>query len=167
VEFVKIGKVVKRFGVKGMLKVYVEDPYLKTIESCRAFFFNLDGSMVPFIIERRNGDIEEWTIKLKRIDSPEDAKIISGHDVFIEKAELVGSSLVSLDNDLEGYEIHHNLGKKLDVISIETYPKQLMLKCRRDQNGDENILIPLVEDWIESIDQESKVISMELPEGLL
>ena len=51
-----------------------------------------------------------------------------------------------------------------EILRVEEYPQQLMAVV---QPGDKEILIPLSDQLITSIDKPNRVLMMNIPEGLL
>ena len=113
---------------------------------------------VPFFIEEiSNSDI----VQLKFIETLEKAKAFIGMEVSVESEDIE----INNESNLIGFKVEI-LGSQREGIvrSIDTYPQGNMINCVI--NGKE-ILIPEVEEWITAIDLDLKVISLELPEGLL
>jgi 16S rRNA processing protein RimM len=163
-EFIKVGYCIKTFGVKGGLRLAPEPGFEKLFEDERAFFFVIDGSMVPFLVQRREGEGESWDFFFKRIDSKEAATPFSDKDVFIEKREGLEIE-AKPTTDLAGWVlVDSQSGKRGEVIRIEEYPEQTMMITRIDN---EEHLVPLVDEWIERIDEDESTLYLLLPEGLI
>ena len=77
----------------------------------------------------------------------------------LEEGMLLYNYLVGFEID----DIHHGkLGKILDVD-----PSTINTLFIIERQGAENLLIPAHEEFILGIDQEKRLITVELPEGLL
>lgn len=165
IELISIGHVLKSHGVKGDLVVWIEQEYLPTLESCRALFFKINGNPVPYMILKRK-DMGEQTslLSLKKIDSRESSVALHGQDVMVNATELVRSQAMPEVDDLSGYTLIDQNGRHLTVQRMEEFPQQLMLICKLDNS--EVLHIPLVEEWLEGIDPDEKIISMTLPDGI-
>ena len=96
------------------------------------------------------------------------AELLVGCHCLVRRAE-VEDKLAELESDLpswEGWSVFDAregfVGKVLD---IEDRPLQPLLIVEREDGGE--VLIPLVEDFIVSIDEDASRIDMRLPAGLL
>ena len=74
------------------------------------------------------------------------------------------SDEVYLD-DLVGYTIITNLGVKLgEIDGIQDYSGNLVFQVKNSAGNE--VLIPATPDFILELDEDSKTLIMELPEGL-
>ena len=163
-EFIRVGYCIKTFGVKGGLRLAPDPGFENLFKGERAFFFDVDGSMVPFLVERREGGGDSWDIFFKRINTKELATPFSDKEVFVEKREGLeveeGPTF-----DLSGWTVVDSVGGKEGVVErVEEYPEQTMMITSIDN---EEHLIPLVNEWIERIDEEGKTLYLILPDGLI
>jgi 16S rRNA processing protein RimM len=151
----KVGFIAGTHGYKGHLRLKVEPGSLDNKEY---LFILIEEKGVPFFIEEiSNSDI----VQLKFIETLEKAKAFIGMKVSVESEDIE----INNEYNLIGFKVEI-LGSQREGIvrSIDTYPQGNMINCVI--NGKE-ILIPEVEEWITAIDLDLKVISLELPEGLL
>jgi 16S rRNA processing protein RimM len=164
-QYFSIGYVKKSFGNEGLVSIDVEDQAIDLLDELKHVFIYLDGAYIPFFIDH----VDEKTglvLKFDEVDSPEAAGKLSNKKIYITEDQFGkgGHSMLSINTELDGYTIYND-GKLLsEVIDVEEYPSQLMVKIK--VNGEEK-LIPLVEDFIEKIDNKKKLIYLRLPEGLL
>ncbi|MDX1684931.1 MAG: hypothetical protein R3275_06810 [Saprospiraceae bacterium] len=167
IDPVPVGEILKSHGVHGDLVAKVDEPYHNSMENCRALFIDIDGNIVPFmILQRKYLERGLWLLELKGVKSRSESTEFHGCRVFINKEELEDVGNTVLDRpDLTGFSIHHNLGSPIFIQKVEEYPQQIMLIGSYESG--EDVMIPLVENWIESVDSDRKKISMKLPEGLI
>ena len=78
---------------------------------------------------------------------------------------------VDVDSDsphrmaLEGYAVLDTAGENLgQIIKFHDVPKNPLIEIQKEN---QTFLIPLTDDWIVELNEESKEITMDLPEGLL
>jgi 16S rRNA processing protein RimM len=166
-EFVVIGKIIKPHGVKGELKVSVEDAYWEDFNNTKAVFITTLGQKLPYFIKQIQDANNATILKLEGIDSKEMALSISGMPIFMRDAdvsvEVIEEGLVY--GFLEGYLVKDKiLGDIGNINEVIELPQQEMAVVVY-QNKE--VLIPLNEYLIIEIDKESKVVLMDLPEGLL
>jgi len=122
---------------------------------------------VPFRIEELS-DERDVIIKLKGCDSSEDMgkyQLLSLH-LLSSDITIVDEQPLTKPHILINMIIHDiNNGIVGEIIRVEEYPQQLMAIVL-DQD-DQELLIPLHESLIKEISHETKMIKMDLPEGLI
>lgn len=158
-DFISAGSVVKIHGTRGEVKFNLD----KKIPLKEWAFLEFQGKPVPFFIERFSGTGDQPIVKLRGVDSPEMAQVLEGHDVLTPAGR--GSKTSSIELDLTGYRlVDIKLGDIGIVDGMEEMPGQWMIQAR---NGEKEFLIPFVDAFIQEIDDDERVITLELPEGLL
>jgi len=172
VAYVEIGYTKKTHGVQGWLRVQVEPEYLEDLLSTSAIFLSLQGQPVPYFVESfdtRN----DLLLKLEDIDSKEAAAELSGKALSLREQDIIPDEereFELTEEELEysfltGYELHtEEQGPIGAILEILEFPQQEMARLEIDQK---EVLIPLHEDFIQSINEEHKQVTMSLPEGLL
>ena len=161
-----IGQINKPHGIQGEMSFgFTTDVF--ELEELPFFIFELDGIFVPFVVsEFRLKTSSTGILRLDGLNSEEDARTFSGLQIFILKEQLdllpevepgldylVGFQLKDIEKGMIGVisEIDHTTENALFVI----------------QQEDDELLIPVGEEYIREIDQDNKIIEVELPEGLL
>lgn len=166
-ELFLIGRTLKSHGTAGDLRLLVEDRFKGYVRSGTFVFFDLDGSKVPYQI-RSAKDAQHFVVSLKGVDNKEESDALAGKEMWLQ-TELINprhlKSPKNLNEQWEAYTIHdEQSGVDFLILRTEEYPQQLMAVVAH--KGKE-ILIPFHDELITNIDKEGKVISMEIPEGLL
>ncbi len=171
-EFVEIGKLRKPHGLKGELKLLITERFEDNLaENVDAFFVEQAGRMMPYFIEYLRGK-GAFILKLEDIDSKEDANLIANRPIFLRRKDILmtDEELAADDSGLEynfltNYTLETELlGTVGTILSVEDFPQQEMAVVRYEGK---DFLIPLLKEWILNIDKETKIVRMELPEGLL
>lgn len=162
----RIGLINKPHGVHGELLFTFDDDIFDRVEADYIVCL-MDGILVPFFFESyRFRSDSTALIKLEGIDSEQQARRMTNVEVFfpkehaeeLEDNELTWNYFVDfLIKDVDKGEI----GKVTDV-DDSTINTLFVV----DHNGTE-LLIPAQEDFIVDLDRENRVITMNLPEGLL
>lgn len=165
----RIGYTKKPHGLKGEIKLEVEDRFVDAITETEVLFLNIKGKQTPFFIEDvRIGNA--IIAKLEDINSPEEAAALGSKEIYIDEAQLEPAVREAIFNpedpvNWEGYRVMDT--EKGDLGQIEQvleYPMQFMgFVMYRDKQ----VMIPLHPDLIILLDTEQKVLHMSLPEGLL
>ncbi len=164
--FIRVGHARKSFGTTGHMRCSIDWDLVQEIPTGSFLFLEMDGIKVPFQVE----EIDEKSsplIKFGGIDSPEEALLLSNHEIFVLSEHGSGkNSPESGYEQIVGFEIYDDLNKMSigKIRAVREMPGQWMAVIGSD---DEEILIPLVEDFITDIAPDAEVIYMKLPEGLV
>jgi 16S rRNA processing protein RimM len=164
-ELIKIGFISKPHGFKGELILAVENGDAEDYEHVKFLFIEQEGKPVPFHIEEIKIRSSDILLKTEDVNTEAEAKLLTGKSVYVETSEVS-----SEEGDLEwtsliGFKAIEKTHGELGLIEgIEEFPQQVIAHCM--VNGKE-VLFPLNDDFISSIDEEKKEIHLELPEGLL
>lgn len=165
-EVYKIGMFNKPHGIHGELSFTFTDDVFDRVDA-EYIVCLLDGIFVPFFLEEyRFRSDSTALVKLEGVDSAERAREFTNMDVYfptkyatdVEEEDLTWEFFVGFEVEEEKHGV---LGKivEVDTTTINTL---FVVECQ-----DEELLIPAQEEFITNIDQERRVITMELPEGLL
>lgn len=165
----KIGRLGKPHGVKGEISFQFTDDVFDRVDA-DYLIIEVDGILVPFFIEEyRFRSDETALLKLEDIDTQEAARELTNSDVYFERrlsddagessmAAIIGYRLV---NDADGQEIG-------TITGIDDSTANILFEVLKSGTDDDSpILIPAAEEFITSIDNDKREISVALPEGLL
>lgn len=165
-ELVKIGKINKTHGIGGEVSVmFAEDVF--DIDSSPYLVCDIDGIFVPFFIEdyRFRSDVAAL-VKFEDIDSEDSARILINREVYFPKKYISEEDVESGPADyFLGYKVFVS-GRELGEITEIDDSTVNVLFTVTSPDGKE-YLIPATADFVESIDENRKVIVMNVPEGLL
>ncbi|MBL7812798.1 MAG: hypothetical protein JNL57_11290 [Bacteroidetes bacterium] len=155
-----IGRIAGKHGYKGTVSVALNTAALaKEIKKGNFIFIEIDGKGVPFLIEAWNK--EASLLHLKDIQTEWHADMITGLDICIEEKNPVDTA-VQEDDDIIGWSVKDAEAGLLGTIeAIEDYPAGPMLMV----TGKQELLIPLVDEWITKADSALKTLHLKLPEG--
>ncbi|MEP6793050.1 MAG: hypothetical protein ABJB16_01900 [Saprospiraceae bacterium] len=166
-EYFLIGKALRSHGTGGELRILVDQQLKSYIRKSTYLFFDLDGSKVPYQIT----DVEDgnhFVITLEDVINKKDSDVLGSIEFYIP-LETVKSRHQHSPKNIRGkwdeYRILDTMsGVLYDIIRVEEFPQQLMAITIIDLK---EILVPLSDQLITSIDKENKIIMMDIPEGLL
>jgi 16S rRNA processing protein RimM len=163
-ELVDIGHTKKPKGIHGYLRIEVKEKYIEDLSNARALFLDLDGSQVPFLIEKFIVD-SQLLIKLDEVDTPQQAELYTSKSAFLDKKEI---KLASDEEDEAhpwiGYQvIDQEQNLRGSISSIEAYPNQLMSFI---VNENHSFMMPIHEDTVMDVDDSKKVLQINMPEGI-
>ena len=156
-EVYKIGRIGKPHGVKGELSFHFDDDVFDRVD---ADYLILDMENIRFRSD------ETALMKFTGINTEEQARELTGHDVYFPRAladntdgtpstaQLIGFNIIDADNGKV-------LGK-LEAIDNSTINTLFEIETPEGQE----ILIPATGDLVKAIDTNSQTITMYIPEGL-
>ena len=166
-EVYKIGLFNKPHGIHGELQFTFTDDIFDRVD-CDYLICLLDGIFVPFFIEEyRFRSDSTALVKLEGIDTAERARMFTNVEVYfpVKHAEEAEDGELSW-NFFVGFRMedvrHGELG---EVVEVDTTTVNTLFVV--EQEDGEELLIPAQEEFIVEISQEKKLITVELPEGLL
>ena len=166
-EVYKIGLFNKPHGIHGELQFTFTDDIFDRVD-CDYLICLLDGIFVPFFIEEyRFRSDSTALVKLEGIDTAERARMFTNVEVYfpVKHAEEAEDGELSW-NFFVGFRMedvrHGELGEVVEVgYRYGEHPFVV------EQEDGEELLVPAQEEFIVEINQEKKLITVELPEGLL
>jgi len=168
-DILPIGKLIKPHGLRGELSFEFTTDIFDEIEA-PYFICEIECIFVPFFIESyRFKNKNSGLVKFEGVDSDSDAKELSKVNIYLERTLLpAGFS----DEDLKGidfytgYQITDQNGKIIgEIISIDDSTENILFNVQSGSGGE--ILIPASDDYILEVDDDGKIIRMDIPEGLL
>ena len=166
-EVYKIGLFNKPHGIHGELQFTFTDDIFDRVD-CDYLICLLDGIFVPFFIEEyRFRSDSTALVKLEGIDTAERERMFNNVEVYfpVKHAEEAEDGELSW-NFFVGFRMedvrHGELG---EVVEVDTTTVNTLFVV--EQEDGEELLIPAQEEFIVEINQEKKLITVELPEGLL
>ena len=167
--FLRIARVLKSYGTEGEILVGFRDIDPEDLNLEDPVFINFDGLPVPFFIESfQTRGTSRALMRLTGIKSLSDAEEITGRDVFAKPSAI--NDYQDEDDgltveDLVGWDLLDENGTKVGkVIGYEPIPGN---PCLYVETASDTVMIPLHEDLIDDIDEETLRISMRIPEGLV
>ncbi len=161
-----VGKLTKTHGLKGELAIWLDVDYPEEYEDLESILLEVKGELVPFFVENIQIRANKSIIKFENIDTLDDAKKLVNIDLY-----LPNDNLPDLEDDQFYYHeiidfkvIDENLGE-LGVVK-EVYTADIQdLIAMIYQNSE--VLIPINDDIVKSVNREQKELYVCLPSGLL
>jgi len=160
VELAPLGYFSKTHGVKGMLQMKLYAGV--KLSKLKALFVEEAGNKVPYFINSVSESTRGLLVSLEDVDSIEKSKKLIGKQVLAEKKFLVKDDP---EDSLTGFElidaVYGSLG---EILEINDSGAQVVMTL--NFRGKE-ILLPLVDDLVESIDKKNRKLHYNSPEGLI
>ena len=162
-----LGKIVRKHSFRGevVIKLDTDEPHLYA--NMKAVFVDLGNNLLPFFIKKsllQKGN--QLRVKFEDVSTEQDADAILKSDVYLPLdllPKLTGNKFYY--HEVIGFtveDIHY--GKVGKVVGINDSTAQPLFEIK---NGDKDILIPMIDDFIKKVDRKDKTILIETPEGLI
>jgi len=165
---ISVAKLGKPHGISGAFRFYMQRELKNAQKFPKHFLVQENGILLPWFITKVEWlAFNEGFIWFEEITTPEKAKLYSGRELFLEEKDV--RTFFKKDSEsfheLVGYTAVEEIEGEIGVIeNIIENPGQLILSVK---NGEREILIPLVEEFIADISKKKKELVLNLPEGLL
>ena len=168
-DIFQIGRLVKPHGLQGELFFEFSTDIFDEIET-PYFICEIEGIFVPYFIESyRLRNDNSGFVKFEGVDSSEDAKELSKVNLYLERASLPADFSSGNTQGIDfyiGYQIMDQTENVIgEIISIDDSTENVLFNVL--SASETEILIPASDDYILKIDDDAKIIQMEIPEGLL
>ena len=165
-DYFNFGLVTKTFGKNGEMIFFldVDDP--EDYKDIEMVFIEINQKLVPFFIETFKIRGNFATVKLEDISSPEKAQFFVKLRLFLPVdvlPELPNEKFYF--HEIVGFTVedenHGNIGIINDILEL---PEQSLLQIF---NNEKEILIPIVDEIVKSVDSDNKIVYINAPEGLI
>ncbi|HEX8514715.1 MAG TPA: ribosome maturation factor RimM [Bacteroidia bacterium] len=165
-ECFNLGYVSKTVGNKGELLLILDVDDIKRYKKLETVFVEINKELVPFFITaielRGNGA----KVSFDGINTTEKAEHITRNSLYLPLSflpPLKGKKFYF--HEVTGYTVTDKVHGDIGVIeNILDHPTQALFQIRK---GETEILIPVKEEFIITIDRSKKNIALHAPEGLI
>lgn len=166
-ELIKIGRFNKPHGVRGEISMTFTDDAFDRCDSPYIVCL-IDGIFVPFFIEEyRFKNDSTALVKLIDVDNEVDAATFTLLDVYYPKRYYTEPDDTTLPGDyFIGFTVvDSKKGTLGSVASIDDTTANILFVVTAPDGSE--LLIPAQEAFVDSIDEQARIIHMHLPDGLL
>lgn len=162
-----LGKIAKKFSFKGEVLAFLDTDEPEIYENLESVFVELNKTLVPFFIIKSHIHKSKFLrIKFEDFTSEEDADAIMNCHLYLPLSflpKLEGTKFYY--HEVEGFEVEDvRLGNIGILQRINDSNAQPLFEI---QKGKIEILVPLIDDFIISIDRVNKKLVLKTPEGLV
>ncbi len=166
-ECYSLGKITKSHGLKGEVTIYLDVDQPENYKKIDALLLDIKGELIPYDVEKIQIRGKKSILKLKEIHSIEETEKIVNSEVFLPLSALP---------KLKGNRFYYH--EVIDYSIFDNNSKQEIGKIKAiyestgndlfavDHEGVE-VLIPIVDEFIEKIDHTNATIFLILPDGLI
>lgn len=166
-EVFKIGSFNKPHGIKGEISFTFTDDIFDRSE-CDYLVCLLDGIYVPFFIEEYRFKTDTTAlIKFEGIDSAEKARMFTNIPVYFPKKYVTEEEKddISSWNYFVGFKVFDTkYGSLGEIVAVDESTMNVLFYINREG---EEIIIPAHEEFIINLNKKERIITVELPDGLI
>ena len=162
-----LGKIVTKYSFKGELVIKLDTDEPELYQNMNTVLIEMNTNLVPFFIERsllQKGN--QLRVKFEDINTETDANALLKADVYLPLdllPKLEGNKFYY--HEVIGFTLKDiNYGKVGSIIGINDTTAQPLFEVK---NGDIEILIPMIDDFIQEVDRTNETVLVETPEGLI
>ena len=166
---IQVGKLLKAHGLNGEAKIQIDEQYIDQIVQTRYFFVKKGDGIQPLFIEYFRG-VHAHIVKFEALNNREQLMHYAGASLFLKEADATLIYNPAKDNSKSvyerflGYMLFNESSEVGKIQQIDQYAHQDIALV--DHQG-KLVRIPMVEQWIINVDENKKMLTMGLPEGLL
>ncbi|MEE9350589.1 MAG: ribosome maturation factor RimM [Flavobacteriaceae bacterium] len=162
-----LGIIARKHSYKGEIVIVIDSDEPELYENIDAVFIEQNNKLIPYFIEEillQKGN--QLRIKFEDVDNEEDAEAILKRPTYLPLTllpKLEGDKFYY--HEIIGFDIEDlNYGFVGKIKAINDNSSQVLFIIESENN---DILIPLIDEFIKKVDRKSKKIFVETPEGLI
>lgn len=161
-----IGYVTKTRGLKGEVQIFFELDEYEQLEF-DIVFADMNGRLVPYFVASAKLQANKTGyFNFDDVDHIDKAQPLLKKKLYLplsQKPERDENEF--LYTDLKGFlAVDESLGELGEILEVNEYPQQFVATVMYKET---EILFPLNEDFIVEIDDAEKILTLDLPDGLL
>ena len=165
-DYFYLGKITKKFGIKGELVIYLDTDEPEKYHSLKSVFLDMEGEPIPFFIENiKIKSSNQLIVLFQDVDDSSSSHYV-GINLYLPMSmlpKLTGNKFYY--HEIKGFTVvdvnKGNIGICNDVLD---YTHHAILQVINDKG---EVLIPIVDDFLKTVNREAKTIEIEAPPGLI
>lgn len=159
-DLAEVGYLSKTHGVKGQLVLKQSQNFCE--DDVKVVFLEVNGNKVPYFVLDFKSAGNNLIVSFEEVETVEKARLLCGKALFIEKRFIEEEE--PEDNWL-GFElIDKQYGSLGNITEVADNGQQLILTLNYNSK---EVILPMVDDFVEKIDMEANKIWYSAPEGLI
>lgn len=162
-----LGKIAKKFSFKGEVLIYLDTDEPQEYQNMESIFVEINKNLVPYFIENSSIHKNDFLrVQFEDVKNEEEAEYLLGSEVYLPISmlpKLEGNKFYY--HEVIGFEIEdQTLGVFGKIVSINDTAAQPLFEVL---NGNVEMLIPMIDQFLVKIDRDNKIVLMNLPDGLI
>lgn len=163
----QLGYVIKPHGLRGEVQIFLDVDSPEEYETLESVFVLQGQQLVPFFIESIAVRSEKAIVAFEEVETIEAAKALKGCSLYLPLNNL--PELGADDfyyHELIGFSLKSHTGESIGEIKsvLEAGAQELLAVTHP---GGKEILVPLTDHLINTLNKKEKELVMEIPDGLL
>lgn len=161
-----LGKITRKHGLSGNVVLKLDTDQPEFYNKMESMFVEINGLLVPFFIEKQQWSKRDAKIILFKNVNETVVEQLIGKNVFMPLSslpQLTGNQFYY--HEVIAFQIVDAKGRFCGIIkeiNDQTAQHYFILNL-----NDREVIIPVIKDWIVSVERKNQIIQMELPEGLI
>lgn len=161
-----LGTITRQHGYKGDVVAKIDTDRPEHYEKLGSVLLESQGGLIPFFLEHSQLlKKDQLLLRFEGVRSASEANAFMGKDLYLPLNMLPKlSGKAFYYHEIYGFETYNGetlIGKVREVIDRPGQPVILV------EDGNTEILIPAVDNFIHEIDRSSSKLYLQLPEGLI
>jgi 16S rRNA processing protein RimM len=161
-----LGYISRRVGNVGELAFVLDVDTPERYKTLKSVFVEINGSLVPFFIKKIALRANTATVTIEGIDTIAKAEELIKSSLYLPLnalPPLKGNKFYF--HEIPGYTVIDQTYGNIGVVEkILDFPQQAILQIKKDEH---EILIPVKDEFIISIDRNAKQLTVHAPQGLI
>ncbi|MEC4117592.1 ribosome maturation factor RimM [Myroides phaeus] len=162
-----LGKIAKKFSFKGEVLAYLDTDEPELYQNLESVFVDFDGQLIPFFIQEASLHKSDFLrVKFEDCNSEEDADRLINSELYLPLSmlpKLEGNKFYY--HEITGFDVEDTkLGNVGKLIRVNDSNYQALFEI--DHFGTQ-VLVPMIDQFIELVDRENKKLVLNIPDGLL
>lgn len=162
-----LGKIAKKYSFKGEVVLKLDTDQPEIYENLEAILVDFGKTLVPYFIEKslfQKGN--QLRVQFEDVYTEQDADTLLKKDAYLPLhllPKLKGAKFYY--HEITGFileDVNFGVIGPIDSINDTSSQPLFVVKTESDE-----ILIPMVDDFIEKIDRQNKKVIVRTPEGLI
>ena len=166
-KYLEIGQIVNTFGIKGQVKVNPFTDDINRFDELKEVYVEKKHELKLFQIEKVNYSKNIGILKLKGIETPEQAETLRNSYLKINRKDAKklpeGTYYIA---DLIGLDVYTDEDKFLGKVDYIYNAGSSDIYVVKDEQGKE-VLLPAIKDVLKQVDLENGKIIVHIIEGLI
>ncbi len=162
-----LGKIVSKYSFKGelLIKLDTDDP--EAYYKLESMLVSQEAALIPFFVERIQPHKSDLLrVKFEAVDSESDANALLKSEIYLPLSMLPAlSGSKFYYHEVIGFKVidtQHGLIGTLTHINDQTAQPLMIIK-----SNEKEILIPLIDSLIQTVDRKQKKLTVTAPPGLI
>lgn len=160
-----MGTITKKHGYKGELNLHLDTDEPEMYNNLESIFVENSGLLVPFFLKKaKTHKGNNLRIILEDFDNPES---LIGRNAYLPLStlpKLSGNKFYF--HEVLGFNIISEEGNNIgEIVFVRDTSSQDLFEVKNSKG--QEILIPVIDEWIVDVNRSDSTITMNLPDGLL